>query len=254
MPDRSMIPTVVIAAATAAALATSSSPALLGAQSPETVQVQTPTISGSASSNARVRPDRATVRISVQTRASSAAAAASANAAKQNSVLSALRSLGLANDQLSTADYSVNPEYRYEQNKSPQLIGYTVTNTVLAEVRDLKIVGKVLDTALASGANMISSLDFYASNTDSARKEALSTAIQKARSEAEVAARAAGGTLGSLVALTIGAENFPPPPRPMMRMSAASAGQAEATPVNPGEQTVSVNVTAQWRYVAAGGR
>src|SRR4051812_20155499 len=65
----------------------------------------------------KVSPDRASIHISVQTRAVSAAGAASENAAKQQSVLNALRGLGLTNDQLSTLNYSVYPEQRYQEGK-----------------------------------------------------------------------------------------------------------------------------------------
>lgn len=225
---------------------------LLSAQSaltpsPDGLREPAPSISGTASSNVKFTPDRATVRISVQTHATTASAAASQNAAKQTAVLAALRALGLPNEQLSTTDYSVNPEYRYEQNKSPTLTGYTVVNTILADVRDLRMLGKVLDSALGNGANMISSLDFYASNTDAARKEAISAAVAKAHAEAEVAARAAGGSVGGLMALNIGGGNQIPPPRPMMRAMATAA--AESTPINPGEQTLTVNVSARWYFV-----
>ncbi len=209
----------------------------------------TPSISGVANSDVKFTPDRATVRISVQTRASTASAAGAQNAAKQNAVLSALRALGLPNEQLSTTDYSVSPEYRYEQNKSPVLVAYSVTNTVLADVRDLKVLGRVLDAALANGANMISSLDFYASNTDASRREAIRIAVAKARAEADVAARAAGGSLGPMLSMDIqGATQFPPP-RPMMKM-ATSAMTGESTPINPGEQTLTVTISARWRYLA----
>ncbi|MGI8510259.1 MAG: SIMPL domain-containing protein [Gemmatimonadaceae bacterium] len=218
------------------------------AQTTDQLREATPSIGGTASSDVKLTPDRATIRISVQTRASTASTAAAQNAIKQNAVLTALRSLGLANEQLSTTDYSVNPEYRYEQNKSPVLTGYTVTNTILADVRDLKLLGKVLDASLGSGANMVSSLDFYSSNTDAARRGAIGVAVTKARSEAEVAAKAAGGTLGELISLEIGGANQNPPPRPMMRMASATA--SDATPINPGEQTVTVTVSARWRYVA----
>lgn len=224
----------------------------LAAQTPappgEYLREPTPTISGSASSEVKFTPDRATVRISVQTRATTAAAAASENATKQNAVLASLRSLGIPDQQLSTADYSVSPEYRYEQNKSPVLVGYTVTNTILADVRDLKLLGKVLDASLSHGANMISSLDFYASNTDAARQKAVGDAVTKARAEAEVAAHAAGGQLGTLTSLNISGGNAPPPPRPMM-MSAAARVADSATPINPGEQSITVSVFASWKFV-----
>lgn len=208
-----------------------------------------PMISGSASSEVKFVPDRATVRISVQTRATTAAAAATENAKKQSAVLASLRSLGLPDEQLSTTDYNVSPEYRYEQNKSPVLIGYTVTNTILADVRDLKLLGKVLDASLSNGANMISSLDFYASNTDAARQKAVGDAVTKARAEAEVAARAAGGKLGGLISLNInGGSPMPPSPRPMM-MAARVAEAPPPTPINPGEQSLTVTVYASWKFV-----
>lgn len=207
------------------------------------------TISGSASSEVKFVPDRATIRISVQTRATSAAAAASENARKQNAVLGALRSLGMSNEQLSTADYNVSPEYRYQPNSAPTLVGYTVTNSIVADVRDVAQIGKVLDAALSNGANMISSLEFYSSNTDAGRRQAVANAVAKARAEAEVAARAAGGTLGSLMQLNISGGAYPPPPRPMMAANFAGKS-AEATPINPGEQTLTVNISASWHFVA----
>ena len=195
----------------------------------------------------KVSPDRATIQVSVQTRAATAAAAAAENATKQQDVLTALRKLGLGNDQLSTINYNVYPEQRYEQGKEPVIVGYNVTNTILVDVRKLDQVGPVIDAALAHGANMITSLQFYASNTEAARRIAIASAIDKARLDAEAAARAAHGSLGTLLEVTIGSYS-PPPPRPV-RMMRATAAQAD-TPINPGEETLSVEVSTRWRFIA----
>lgn len=195
----------------------------------------------------KVSPDRATIQVSVQTRAATAAAAAAENATKQQDVLTAFRKLGLGNDQLSTINYNVYPEQRYEQGKEPVIVGYNVTNTILVDVRKLDQVGPVIDAALAHGANMITSLQFYASNTEAARRSAIASAIDKARSDAEAAARAAHGSLGTLLEINIGSYS-PPPPRPMVMMRAAAA-QAD-TPINPGEETLSVEVSTRWRFIA----
>ena len=193
----------------------------------------------------KVTPDRATLQVSVQTRGTTAAAAATENATRQQSVISALRALGFGNDQLSTINYNVYPEQRYEQGKEPVIIAYNVTNTILAEVRKLTQVGPVIDAALSHGANMITSLQFYASNTETARRTAIATAIEKARADAEVAAKAARGTLGTLLEVNI-ASYSPPPPRPMMMM----AKQAQAdTPINPGEETLAVEVGTRWKFI-----
>ena len=195
----------------------------------------------------KVSPDRATIQVSVQTQAATAAAAATENASKQQAVLAALRALGLTNDQLSTVNYNVYPQQRYQEGKEPVIVGYNVTNTVLVDVRRLNQVGPVIDAALSHGANMITSLQFYSSNTDAARRTAMAQAIEKARADADAAARAARGTLGSLLELNVSQFSSNPPPRPMMRMEAQAA--AAPTPINPGEDTLVVDVVTRWRFV-----
>ncbi len=195
----------------------------------------------------KVSPDRATIQVSVQTRATTAAAAASENAAKQQSVFAALRALGLTSDQLSTINYNVYPEQRYQEGKDPVIVGYNVTNTILVDVRKLNQVGAIIDAALAHGANMITSLQFYSSSTEAARRSAIAVAIENARADAEAAARAAHGTLGTLLEINIGSY-APPPPRPMVMLRGATSAAAE-TPINPGEQNLSVEVATRWRFL-----
>jgi uncharacterized protein len=210
---------------------------------------QIPQIAVTGRGEVKVSPDRATIQISVQTRAATAAGAAAENANKQQSVMTALRALGLGPDQLSTINYNVYPEQRYEQGKEPVIVAYNVTNTILVDVRKLSQVGPVIDAALAHGANMITSLQFYASNTETARRSAIGVAIEKARADADAAARAARGSLGTLLSIDIGAYS-PPPPRPMMMMSKGMAAAAQAdTPINPGEETLAVEVSTRWRFI-----
>jgi len=194
----------------------------------------------------KVSPDRATIQVGVQTRAATAEAAAAENAKKQQSVFAALRALGFTNDQLSTISYNVYPEQRFDPGKEPVIIGYNVTNTIVVDVRKLSQVGPVIDAALSHGANNINSLQFYASNTDAARRTAIASAIEKARADAEAAARAAGGSLGGLLEISVGSYS-PPPPRPMMMMKVADAAQA-STPINPGDETLSVDVSTRWKF------
>ena len=224
-------------------------PLTIHAQNSRATVELVPQIAVTGRGEVKVSPDRATIQISVQTRGSTAAAAAAENASKQQAVLAALRALGLGNDQLSTINYNVYPEQRYEQGKEPVIVAYNVTNTILADVRKLTQVGPVIDAALSHGANMITSLQFYASNTEAARRTAIGTAIEKARADAEAAARAAHGTLGTLLEINIGAYS-PPPPRPMMMMARKDAAQ-DSTPINPGEETLAVEVSTRWRFLPA---
>lgn len=219
-----------------------------GGDAPSSFRLPPPSISASGHSEVRVTPDRATIRISVQSRASTAAVAASDNANLQTSVINSLQKQGLSNKDISTADYTVEPNYRYSPNKAPVVTGYTVTNTIIADIHNIGRVGEVIDAAISSGANLISSLEFYASNTSVARSQAIVKAVENARTEADAAARGAGGTLGGLLDLNIGSD-YQPPPRPVMMRTMAATDAAAPTPISPGEQTLTVTVFTRWLFL-----
>ena len=205
-----------------------------------------PQISVAARAEVKVVPDRANIQISVQTRGETAAAAATENARKQKAVIDALRALGIDAKDISTSGYNVYPEQRYEPNKEPVIVGYNVTNSLSVELKSINMVGPAIDAALAKGANMINSLLFYASNTEAARQEA----IRKARTDADAAARAAGGSITGMLEITVGSY-YAPPPRPIeMRVKGAIAAQAADTPISAGDQTVAVDITTRWLFSA----
>ena len=215
----------------------------------QTAPLSLPVLATSGQGEAKVTPDRASVMVNVQSRAATAAPAAADNASRTRSVLDAIGKLGLSKEQLSTEGYTVYPEMQYDRNGgAPKVSGYVVTNTVRAETKRPEQAGAIVDAALGAGANMINGLSFYASSIDEARRQAITAAVASARADAEAMARAAGGTLGSLIELSTGGPTVPPRPMYDMAIRAKSSMQAEATPVNPGQQTVTVYVQARWRF------
>lgn len=229
------------------ALAVFSAPVI--SQQPSTMPL-IPQITVAARAEVKVVPDRANIHVSVQTRATTAAAAAAENARKQKAVIDALRALKIDAKDISTAGYNVYPEQRYEQNREAVVVGYNVTNTLVVELKSIDLVGRAIDAALANGANMINSLQFYASNTEGARQEAIAMAVRKARTEADAAARAAGGTVTGLLEINVGSY-YAPPPRPMEVMArATAAAPAMDTPISAGDQIVAVDVSTRWSFVA----
>jgi uncharacterized protein len=213
-----------------------------------------PQIVTSGMGEARMTPDRARIHVAVETRATTAAAAAAENARIQQVVMQRLRALGIPDNRLGTAGYNVNPEYQHDrEGNRPRVIGYVARNTILAELHDLQQVGPVIDGAIAAGANSIGGLNFYSSRTEEARRSALAEAVRAARADAEAMAVAAGGRLGMLLELSSGGGFSPPPFPPMARMEAAQ-GMAMDTPINPGEQTMTMHVTARWQFLGAGGQ
>jgi len=217
-------------------------------------------IAASAVGETRVTPDRALVQVTVDSRGGSAASAAAENRTKQERVIAAVKATGVASPQIRTAGYRVNPEYaeRPERGKAPNVTGYRANNTVQVEVRSVENIGRVIDAALGAGATNIGSVGLYASSTDSARREAVRLAVTKARGEAESAAAAAGGTLGTVIELTIDPGAVP---RPLLQnvvvtsaASISSGGEMPMapmyTPVEPGESLVLAVVRVRWQFVS----
>ncbi|MCY7379264.1 MAG: SIMPL domain-containing protein [Gemmatimonadaceae bacterium] len=209
-----------------------------------------PALTTAGQGEAKVAPDRASLMVNVQSRGTTAAGAASENARITRAVLDALAKLGLPRDQLGTEGYTVYPEMRYDkEGGSPRVTGYVVTNTVKAETHRVEQAGAMIDASLGAGANLINSLSFYASSIDAPRREAIASAVLSARADAEAMARAAGGTLGTLIEMATQGPTSPPRPMYDMAMARGKIAQSEPTPVNPGLQTVSVFVTARWQFV-----
>ena len=115
-------------------------------------------------------------------------------------------------------------------------------------VRRIADAGKVLDAAVKAGANVGQgvSFDLDVPTATRAREEALRLAVADALRKARVIADAA--KVGQIVLVGI-IENGALPIRPLYETFAArGAAMADvATPVQPGETTVSASVTVRYR-------
>lgn len=195
-----------------------------------------------------LKPDRAQVQFSVETRASTAAAAAAENGRRQRAVLDTLQRLGVAPNQLQTAYLQVAPEMVYPgQGLPPKVSGYVARNSVQVEILRLEQTGTLVDAGLAKGASGIGGLYFYSSKAAEARREALAKAVVAARLDAESMAKAAGYQLGGLLEITA----TPSSDGPVMMSMAVSrslkgADSMAPTPVNSGELKISESVTVRW--------
>src|SRR5690606_30642834 len=109
------------------------------------------TLNLSAYGETKVAPDMATITLGVTTEAPTAAAAMQANAAQMSRVIAALKKAGLADRDIQTSQLNLSPQYRYEQNEAPKLVGYQASNQVTLTVRDLGRLGQVVDATVAAG-------------------------------------------------------------------------------------------------------
>lgn len=208
-----------------------------------------PQITVTARGEVQSTPDRARVQVGVETQAKTAAAAAAENNKKQAAVLAAIKALGVPAAQITTMGYNVTPVQRYDDKERRVVIdGYQVSNVVQVVADKLEQAGPIIDAALANGANRVNSLDFVLKDPSKARDEALTKAVESARRQADVAAKAAGGSLGEL--LEINVNDFEQPtPRPMMAVAMSKMDAGTPTPLSEGTTTVAISVSTRWRFM-----
>lgn len=197
-------------------------------------------LSVSASADAKRVPDVATISTGVVTQAADANAAMRANAVQMDKVMAAIRAAGIAERDIQTSGISLNPQYKYVEDKPPTITGYQASNTVNVKVRDLSRLGKVLDAFVASGANQLNGPNFEVDKPDEAYDEARLAALKKAQARAETYGNALGLKVRRIVSISEGGAGIPRP-MPMMRAMAAD-GFAKETSVAPGETTLSVSI------------
>lgn len=108
-----------------------------------------------------------------------------------NKIRSALIESGVQKEDINTDQIRIRANYDYSDSQE-KITGYNVSSTLSILTKDMDNVGAIIDLAFENGANTLNGIDFYAENTDEARKEALTLAVSDARMKAEAIAAAAG--------------------------------------------------------------
>ena len=207
---------------------------------PQVVQSAGTRLDISATGEATRVPDIAIITAGVVTRAATARAALAENATQMERVRVALKRAGIADRDIQTSNISLNPEYRYVQDKAPQLVGYTASNQLSVRFRDIAKSGDILDALVAEGANSIGGPNLTIDKPEEALDEARVKALGVGRARAEQYGRALGMRVVRLVSVSESPSGYasPPPPMPMMMEARAQS----ATKIDPGEQKLSVTL------------
>ena len=218
----------------------------MGAASAAETTAPTPApITLGGTGTAYVAPDTAEITVGVVTEEADAARTHAENAAQTARVHNAVRALGVADRDIQTVHYDFSQRYDMRDGSRSEVIGYTAQNSVVITVRSLNNVGKIIDAALANGANRIDSLNFTASDTSAAKNEALTDAVRGAKEKAQAVASALGVRLVRIANVYADTQADMPRNENYMPMMMAKGASAAATPIAPGELSVAatVNVT-----------
>lgn len=222
-----------------AALAQSSTPLA----EDQTVQPVNRTISVNGSGKTYLTPDIAYVNIGVQTESEDAAEAVSVNNSRSQQVSDAINNLGVDEKDIQTRNFSIYPRQEFDNEGKPTgKITYIVDNTVFVTVRDLDVIGDLLNAVVAAGANSINGIQFDVADKTAALSEARQAAVVNARAIAEELASAAGVSLGNVQTISTVSSDTPVPLN-MGRGAAEVMLAADASvPVSPGQMLLTVDV------------
>ena len=202
------------------------------------------TIHVTGSGSVTGEPDMATLDLGVSVEGKTVAEAREEAAGAMTALINSLKENGVAETDIKTENFSIYPQYDYGERERV-LRGYRVNNTVLAKVRDLESLGEVIDDAAAAGGNsvVINSIRFMIEDTTLLQTQARSLAVEDAEEKAQTLAEAGGVRLGDPVSIVESTFFGGPPITFSTEETAFDDAARTATPIAPGELTVTVNVT-----------
>lgn len=215
-------------------------------------------------------PDVATFSFSVTSQKTTVAAAQTDATTKVNAITDYLVAAGVDKKDIKTTDYSVYPQYEYQNAVCPVsspsasasmapatycppgkqvLKGYEVRQTTTIKVRDIAKAGDLLTGVGGKGATEVSGLDFTFDNPDAVQEEARNKAIANAKAKADVLAKSLGVSIVRVVSYN---ENGGGYPSPMYYAKDAALGgvanesRAVAPTISTGQNKVTSDVTVTY--------
>ena len=183
-------------------------------------------------------PDFAQITSGVTTRGKTAREANDANSKLMSAVTAALLDAAIAQKDIQTTRFSVQPVYATQgPNTEQKLSGFSASNQVTVTIRQIDKVGDIIDRMVAAGVTNVGSLVFHHSDTSKLLDQAREAAVTDARRKAELYAHSSGVTLGRVV--WIAEDSAYATIAPVMGLEA----RAVAVPIASGVDKLQVRIT-----------
>lgn len=189
-------------------------------------------------------PDVAILSLGVEAQEATVESAREKAAAAMEDVIQAFKDNGVDEKDIQTQYFNINRVTRWDNDKQEEIvIGYRVSNTVTAKVREIEMASPIIDAVVAAGGDLIriNSIGFTVDDPSDLQEEARKLAVADASAKAEVLADAAGVDLGKISYISESSYV----PSPIYRDVATAEGApvpTVQTPISPGELDITVNV------------
>ncbi len=191
-----------------------------------------------------VVPDVAILDLGVEVQADTVAEAQNYAVTVMTAVLDELDNQGVAEKDIQTRRFSIYPVRRWSEKDAKEiLIGYRVTNTVTAKVRDVDETGTIIDAVARAGGDYIriNSISFTVDDPTAYHEEAREKAMADAEAKAKQLADLSNVKLGKISYISEG--GLAPVPRALYVETMPMPAPAGApTPISPGETEIRLSV------------
>lgn len=192
---------------------------------------------------AMATPDIALLTFGIEAEAKSVAEAQQEAAMAMDRVMKALKAEGISEKDVQTQRFSISPVRRWIENERiEEIIGYRVTNMVVAKVRKIDKAGFIIDAVAEVGGDLtrIRDIGFTVDDPTPYYHQARENAVKDAMSKAEQIAELAKIKLGKLLYISEGTV-YTPPIRDFYKAEAGAAAPP-TTSISPGELEIQLNV------------
>ncbi|MES3032266.1 MAG: SIMPL domain-containing protein [Patescibacteria group bacterium] len=208
-------------------------------------------------------PDIANVYFTISKDAATVKDAQAGVAVIEKKALDFLKSKGVADKDIKTADASFYPKYEYNQAVCPMdsggvtmgkaspyycpsgrqvLTGYTASESITVKIRNTDDAGAIMQGLGSTGVSNLSGPNFAIDDEDALKAEARRKAIDDAREKAEILAKDLGVRLGKIASFQEGGGYGGPIYYAKDAMLESAASPAPAV-IPKGENTISSDVT-----------
>lgn len=159
------------------------------------------TISVSGHGESFAVPNIATVSFTVENTAKTVADAQKQVTTKMNDVIATLKNSGIAEKDIQTTSYDVNPKYEYQSsvcsaNSCPPsrqiLVGYSVSDSISVKIRAIDTAGNIIGILGQKNVTNISGLTLSVEDDSAVKTEARNKAIAQAKQQADALAKGLG--------------------------------------------------------------
>jgi len=187
-------------------------------------------------------PDIVTLRLGIEAQEASVVEAQTKATEAMYRVMAALTDNGVAKKDIQTQYFSIRRVTKWDRVKEEEIVvGFRVTNMVMAKIRDIDKAGSIIDAVAEAGGDLtrIDSVAFSVDDPSAYYEEAREKAMADTKTKAEQLAKLADVKLGKPTYVSEGIQ-VPPPIYP--RAVYEEAPVPAATPISPGEMEISLTV------------